>query len=179
MGSRILYKEIQLFRKTKGFYFLLVFVLTFVVIFGVELFNQTWDQDANAFTRNPSPVFLRVLAVVMFIQLYIFILAFRLKLEVIVSDKSVCYKLVPKLKKQTIKKDSLKSFEIKKGTSVSQHRVSAFRRIFGFKRKAFIIKGDRAVHLHLTNGAGVLLGTQNPAMFAKALERLKRKSKKE
>lgn len=179
MRSRIFYKEKQLFRKTKGFYFLLIFVLTIVLIFGVELFEQTWDQDTNAFTRNADPTFLKVFAVLLLLKLYIFITALRLKLEVVVSDKSISYKLPPKLKKQIIQKEELKSYELKKGKSVGRYSGSAFRCIFGVRRKAFVFKGDYAIHLHLTNGTGVLLGTQSPAMFAEALNRLKRKSKKE
>lgn len=173
--KKVFFKEKQLFRKTIGFYFLSFFVFGIISIFGIELFQQTWDLETETFINSPDPNFVKTFIVVFLFMFYVFVSAFRLKLEVTIVENGISYKLVPFDRVQIIERKQVDSFRIRKGKDTNDFRGSAFRRIFGIKRKVYVINGKSVMQIYLANGKSILLGTQRPKMFANALERLTQK----
>ncbi len=173
--KKVLYSEKQLFRKTIGFYFLSFFVFGIISIFGIELFQQTWDLETETFINSPDPDSVKTFIVVFLFMFYVFVSAFKLKLEVTIGENGISYKFVPFNRIQIIERKQIDGFRIRKGKDIKGFRGSAFRRIFGMKRKIYVVNGESVMQVYLANGKSIFLGTQRPKMFANALERLTQK----
>ena len=129
---KVIYKEKQFYRKTAGFYVSSVLMFLLVIVLCFALFNQVWDDASKSYSGQVDPQFLKTFIVVIVIVLCVFITTFRLKLEVTIDEKNVCYKLSSYSRIHIIEKDQIRSFDVRKGKSIKRFKGLVLEESLGF-----------------------------------------------
>ena len=170
----VFFKEVQKLRRTQlmpVYIFItsmvvLVFVITFLQ--HIEIIPQLLPQRLN------FKVF-RTTEILSVLLLYLLIPATMMKLEIKISEKDVMYKYTPLFnrKQQVINRADIKEFKLTSAENMKGYHGWSIIRNFGVRKGIFTISGSKGIELNLVSGKKIILGTQKPELFIKALERMK------
>ena len=138
-----------------------------------QRFTQWWVWIILFFSLAPlfyvetNSLYVKLIAVSLLVFIYI------IKLNVKVDNNGLHYQFFPiHMKHRTIKFEEFIKFEAITYSPIMDYGGWGIRH--RFKSKAYNIKGNRGVKIHLKNGKNILFGSQHPEALAKALEEIRK-----
>jgi hypothetical protein len=97
-------------------------------------------------------------------------LFYFLELRVCVNQKGINYQFFPfHLKSYVVKYDEIESYLAVTYSPILDYGGWGIR--YGFKKKAYNVKGSHGVRINLKTGKHILFGSQNKIEFVQALEK--------
>ena len=104
------------------------------------------------------------------ILLCVVALFYFLELRVCVNERGINYQFFPfHLKSYVIKYDEIESYLAVTYSPILDYGGWGIR--YGFKKKAYNVKGNHGVRINLKTGKHILFGSQNKIEFVQALEK--------
>ncbi len=167
------FKEIQYLKKTQLMPLVTIVAALIGAVFLLSFFQHIGlVQPLLPYKLNF--VLFRVTEILSVFLLYLIITAMVMKLKVHISEKGVEYKFPPfKNRLHVIKAIDIKELKIVEAHKLRGYHGWSIRRGFGARKGIFMISGSKGIELKLSKGNKVILGTQKPELFLKALERMK------
>ena len=162
----IIFKESQKFTQ----------IWLWLIVFGVVVIF-VWGIIQQIFFEIPfgnHPVSDQALWFYGLIPLTIILLFFSLRLQTLVKRDGIYVRFSPfVIKYKRIKIGEIKSYEIRKYKPIKEYGGWGIK--FGGRKvgKAYNVKGNIGMQLEFTNGKKLLIGTQKPDEFLKAVEKIK------
>ena len=173
--SRRLFEEVQSYRQCRAFWY--AFIVLSLLIFVPVLYGM-YGQLALGIPWGNKPMkddgVIALFFVLVFIDGIVMIALLAVKMEVYVDEKGIHYKShISKAKWATISIQSLASYEIRqKRRTIFEPGGISFHKKYAGKMTCSILRGGRHLELTLTNQSKVLLGTQRPDEFARAIRKM-------
>jgi hypothetical protein len=107
----------------------------------------------------------------------LFLLFAKMRLITTVSESGLQYRFPPLiLKEKEIKKESIRTFEIRQYKPVKEYGGWGIRFGSGKTGKAYNVKGNIGMQLELNDGRKILFGTQRADVFQRAMEKMMKQS---
>lgn len=162
----IIFKETQKFTQ----------IWLWLIVFGI-LAIFLWGIIQQIFFKIPfgnHPVSNQALWLYGLIPLTIFLLFFNLRLQTLVKRNGIYVRFFPFIiKYKRIKIGEIKSFKIRKYQPIKEYGGWGIK--FGGRKvgKAYNVKGNIGMQFEFTNGKKLLIGTQKPDEFLRAVEKIK------
>jgi hypothetical protein len=162
----IIFKESQKF--TQIWLWLIVFGIVAIFVWGII------QQIFFEIPFGNHPVSDQALWFYGLIPLTIILLFFSLRLQTLVKRDGIYVRFSPfVIKYKRIKIGEIKSYEIRKYKPIKEYGGWGIK--FGGRKvgKAYNVKGNIGMQLEFTNGKKLLIGTQKPDEFLRAVEKIK------
>ena len=156
-----IFKETQRFNQ--WWFISLQVIVLLVLIF--KFINEFQKIENNTSAKSIIPL---VLSFIIMVLVFFFIGSIKLKTRI--DEKGVFYQFYPiHFKFKTVAWSDLSKCYVRKYAPISEYggwgiRGFGKKGLIGFRGKgrAFNIKGNMGIQLHLVDGGNLLLGTQNP-----------------
>ena len=127
------------------------------------------------FGKNASPDW--AILVIGIVPICAILLLFLLKLETMVDEDGVHYRMWPLQSKfRKIGAEEISNWEVRKYRPIGDYGGWGIRIGFSKKGIAFNMSGNQGAIFELKNGKQILIGTRHPKHFQEALEKLKIKN---
>ncbi len=168
--TKVLFKETQKFTQ---WWLWLIMSAAFgvpIVLIALKLIEEGRQSDDYL-------ELLIVLSVTILFAAVFVVLFLRMKLFVALDQTGIRFRFPPMLRKwKTIPVTEIERFEVRQYRPVFEYGGWGIKG--SSKNKAYNVKGNIGLQLHLNNGKKVLLGTQRQQSFAYAMEKLLGKERK-
>lgn len=123
------------------------------------------------FGKNPSPDI--AILVIGIVPVGAFLLLLFIRLETTVTTEKVTFRFMPfQRKPKTLAKGEIRHWEVKRYQPVREYGGWGIRIGFKSKGMAYSVKGNQGAYFELGNGKKVLVGTQDPEGFERALKKM-------
>jgi hypothetical protein len=170
--KRVYFQEEQKFNQL---WIWILMAVSFMLTLGFIIGSMIAAKEAGDTNLNSNDMIIASLILVFFFST-MFLLMYKMKLEVQVTDEGIIYRFYPIiLKKKMISKIIIESFEVRKYNAIIEYGGYGVR--IGFKKwgKAYNVKGNIGMQLHLKDGVKILFGTQRPEAFKHAMDKMMEK----
>jgi hypothetical protein len=161
------FREVQKFRQWWLWALLMAVALGLIAVFGYGMitqlvFGHTWGN------RPLSDTALSIVGPLMILMgAGLVWLLYTIRLQTEVREGGVYIHFYP-LAKQTVRFDEIAGCEVRTYRPIREYGGWGVR--FGRAGKAYNIAGNRGVQLKLSNGKGLLIGSQRPEELARAIQ---------
>lgn len=168
--SKILFSEIQKFRQT-WLYLLIGFSNLVVIIpLGYGFFIQIIKGEPWGQTPMSDNGLLALILISIGAMMAVNYLVFASRLEVEIKDNTIYYKYFPLVWNwKSLYKDYIDQYEIRSISPLSELGGYGYRRRFFKKKTGFVMSGNKAMVLKLTDGKTLIIGTQRPEELKTAM----------
>ena len=173
--NRRFFEEVQSYGQSRSLWY--VFIVLSLAIF-TPLMYGVYGQLALGIPWGDKPIkdegLIALFIVLIVIVILVFIALMSVEMQVYVVADGIHYKsYVSKAKWATITRESLATFEIRqKRRTILDAGGRAFYKKYAGKMTCAILRGEGHLELTLTNQSKILLGTQRPDEFARAIRKM-------
>jgi len=162
MKKKILFKEEQKLLNTLLFYVFLFFSVLAIAGMLIPIWLKEGTFESLA---------LPIVPILIIISITFFFI--RAKLETTIDEEAIYYRYPPFVNKEKkVSKQEVNECYVRKYKPIWEYGGWGYRVRLG-KGKALNVAGNMGLQLVLSNGKGLLLGTQEPDKMKRAIKRLK------
>jgi len=162
MKEKIIFKEEQHFLNTWLFYLVLGCVTLAIAGMIIPIWIQRDTIESIAFPVVPLLI---ILAIILFF--------IRSKLYTIIDESAIYYRFPPFINyEKKLTKSDISELYVRKYKPIWEYGGWGYRIRFG-KGKALNVSGNQGLQIVLSNGKGLLIGTQKPEQMRRVIKRLK------
>jgi hypothetical protein len=171
------FKEEQKFDQV-WYRMLIIFMwIPMVLIFGSGIYQQFVLKKPWGDNPTSDTALLLTTAFVFLIMAGTTWLMLSMKLITEVTENGIRYRFPPLINKfKTIPKQDIAEYNIRKYSPIGEYGGWGIKGTFGFRGRAYNVKGNIGLQLRLQNNKKVLFGTQRQAALQSAMDKLMKPS---
>ena len=167
IDNKVKFLEVQQFRQ-KWLQIILIAVSLFLILFFGYGMIQQLGMGHPWGSRPMSNMALAIVGPIMILMgIGLSLLFYKMRLFTEVREDGIYINFVP-LSRQTVLFENIVSCEVRTYRPIREYGGWGIR--YGRAGKAYNVSGNRGVQLRLSNGKGLLIGSQRPEELAQAIQ---------